>query len=187
MGTKVGQNILFVPKMSYSLTVVGYSRLFCPRCEYRCILASSIGNKSKKYIAHCNTCGADSDIKVTIRSYIFDIVDHLKFVFSTKSRALSLLAHFRREGEELYVLKSSVTGLDESDNDSSTFIEQDNWIDIWRKWCQESKYFKELWHGERFYMHSLFEEHGTRSVLLEVSLDWFPPHKFPPHKDKKAY
>ena len=163
-------------------TNCGYSRLFCPRCEYRCILASSIGNKSKKYIAHCNLCGANSDVKVTVRSYIFDIVDHLKFVFSTKSRALSLLAPFRREGEELYVSKSSVTGLGESDNNSSTFIAQDNWIDIWRKWCQESKYFKELWHGERFYMHSLFEEHGMRSVLLEVSLDWFPPHK-----DKKAY
>ena len=58
-----------------------YARLTCPRCHYRCILASSVGNKPKKSISHCKFCGVNSDVKVTLRSYIFDIVGHVQNLF----------------------------------------------------------------------------------------------------------
>ena len=88
-----------------------YSRLFCPRCNYRCILGSSIGNKSRKYIAHCIACGANSGVKVTIRSYIFDVAEHVAFMFGNEKKAWSLLQPFMHESEKLFSLESPVTGL----------------------------------------------------------------------------
>ena len=166
------------PKCSYC----SYSRLFCPRCEYRCILGSSIGNKSRKYIAHCMACGANSGVKVTIRSYIFDIAEHLSFLFSQQKKALSLLQPFVHESEKLFSLECPVTGRSSERVKDPSFVPAHGWLDKWRTICKSSTFFKELWHGERFFNHSIFEEHGMRSVLFEVSLDWFPPHK-----DKQKY
>ena len=159
-----------------------YSRLFCPRCEYRCILGSSIGNKSRKYIAHCMACGANSGVKVTIRSYIFDVAEHLTFLFGHQKKALSLLQPFVHESEKLFSLEYPVTGHSSGRAKHPSFAPTHGWLEKWRSICKSSKFFKELWHGERFYNHSIFEEHGMRSVLFEVSLDWFPPHK-----DKQKY
>ena len=159
-----------------------YARLFCPRCHYRCILASSIGNKSKKYIAHCMACGANSGVKVTIRSYIFNIAQHLVNLFGDQEKAMSLLQPFQNEHEKLFSLTCPVTGHPSESSEHATFQECDDWLEKWRAMCKSSKFFKELWHGERFYNHSLFKDHGMRSVLFEVSLDWFPPHK-----DKQKY
>ena len=159
-----------------------YARLFCPRCHYRCILASSIGNKSKKYIAHCMACGANSGVKVTIRSYIFNIAQHLVNLFGDQEKAMSLLQPFQNEHEKLFSLTCPVTGHPSESSEHATFQECDGWLEKWRAMCKSSKFFKELWHGERFYNHSLFKDHGMRSVLFEVSLDWFPPHK-----DKQKY
>ena len=159
-----------------------YSRLFCPRCEYRCILGSSIGNKSRKYIAHCTACGSNSGVKVTIRSYIFDVADYLTFLFGDEGKAWSLLEPFINWNEKLFSLENPVTGLSGTQEKRSSFIPAHGWLEKWRASCKSSKFFKELWHGERFYNHTLFEDHGMRSVLFEVSLDWFPPHK-----DKQKY
>ena len=166
------------PKCSFC----SYSRLFCPRCDYRCILASSIGNKSKKYIAHCMACGVNSGVKVTVRSYIFNVAEHIGYLFGEKTKAMSLLQPFQNETEKLFTLKSSVTGQFHATCEHAVFEECDGWLEKWRTMCKKSNYLKELWHGERFYNHSLFEEHGMRSLLFEVSLDWFPPHK-----DKQKY
>ena len=166
------------PKCSYC----SYSRLFCPRCEYRCILASSVGNKSRKYIAHCTACGANSRVKVTIRSYIFDVAEYLSFLFAHETKAWSLLEPFLGWNEKLFSIQSPVTGVSDTHQKHGSFIPSNGWLEQWRSLCKSSKFFKELWHGERFHNHSLFEEHGMRSVLFEVSLDWFPPHK-----DKQKY
>ena len=156
----------------------GYARLHCPRCDYRCILASTIGNKSRKSVGRCNHCGVNSDIKFSVRSYIMDIVDNIRFLFSSKKRALDLLSPFQSATCALYTVQSPVTGLGHSDaSQFASFQVHDNWLENWREACKTVPYFKELWHGERFYMHRIFEQHGMRSVLLEVSLDWFPPHK----------
>jgi len=160
----------------------GYARLFCPRCNYRCILASSIGNKSKKYISHCMACGANSEVRVTVRSYLFDVSQHLNNLFGDKEKARSLLLPFQNDNEQLFSLKCPVTGHPSELSQNATFQECDGWLEKWRSMCKSSKFFKELWHGERFYNHSIFEDHGMRSVLFEVSLDWFPPHK-----DKQKY
>ena len=170
--------IAITPKCSFC----SYTRLFCPRCDYRCILASSIGNKSKKYIAHCMACGANSGVKVTVRSYIFNVAEHLAYLFSHKDKAMALLQPFQNETEQLFSLKCPVTGHFSASSEHVSFEECHGWLEKWRTMCQNSKFFKELWHGERFYSHSIFEQHGMRSVLFEVSLDWFPPHK-----DKQKY
>ena len=159
-----------------------YSRLFCPRCDYRCILASSIGNKSRKYISHCTACGANSGVKVTVRSYVFDVAEYLAFLFADKTKARCLLQPFEGETENLFSLECPVTGHSGVGYERASFVQAHGWLDKWRNICKSSKFFKELWHGERFYNHSLFEKHGMRSVLFEVSLDWFPPHK-----DKQRY
>ena len=160
-----------------------YARLTCPRCHYHCILASSVGNKPKKYISQCKYCGVNSDIKVTLRSYIFDIVGHLQHLFGDQAKAQKLLAPFvDMHGKPLYHF-SSVTELESGEGaPRKHFEESPGWLNEWRSACQSSNFYKELWHGSRFFNHSLFEDHGMRSVLLEVSLDWFPPHK-----DKQKY
>ena len=108
-----------------------------------------------------------------------DIVDHIRFLFSSKKTALALLSPFKSTDGALYTVPSPVTGLGHSDPSQCTsFQVHDGWLNIWREACTNVRYFdKELWHGERFYMHPIFEQHGMRSVLFEVSLDWFPPHK----------
>ena len=162
-----------------------YARSTCPRCLYRCILASSVGNKPKKYISQCKFCGVDSDIKVTLRSYIFDVVGHLQHLFADQKKAKSLLAPFlNADGSPLYsVISGSVPGhTNDAIQAPNIFQESPGWLSNWRHACESSLYYKELWHGSRFYNHTIFEDHGMRSVLLEVSLDWFPPHK-----DKQKY
>jgi hypothetical protein len=127
-------------------------------------------------------CGANSGVKVTVRSYIFNVAEHLSYLFGHKDKALALLQPFQNDTEQLFSLKRPVTGHFSASSDSASFEECDGWLEKWRVMCKNSNFFKELWHGERFYNHSIFEQHGMRSVLFEVSLDWFPPHK-----DKQKY
>jgi hypothetical protein len=35
----------------------------------------------------------------------------------------------------------------------------------------------ELFHSNRFQNHPIWKNHGPRSLLLVISLDWFPPFK----------
>ena len=143
----------------------GYARLHCPRCDYRCILASTIGNKSRKSVGRCNHCGVNSDIKFSVRSYIMDIVDHIRFLFSSKKTALALLSPFKSTDGALYTVPSPVTGLGHSDPSQCTsFQVHDGWLNIWRDACTNVRYFKELWHGERFYMHPIFEQHEVCAI-----------------------
>ena len=166
----------------------GISRITCSLCDYRCIVASSIGNRSRKLLTNCYVCGANADVDVTVRSYLFDIKTQLRSMFSRKSDCEALLSPFRSSDMQFYNLRpvqtpstSSTFNLD-TDNGSygptqHVFECSKNWEEDWPLHCASSKYFKELWHGKRFYESSLFREHGMRSVLYELGLDWFPPHK----------
>jgi hypothetical protein len=56
-------------------------------------------------------CGANSGVKVTIRSYIFDVADYLTFLFGHEAKAWSLLEPFLNWNEKLFSLENPVTGL----------------------------------------------------------------------------
>ena len=145
------------------------SRITCSLCNYRCIVASSVGNKSRKALANCSVCGSNADVDFTKRSYLFDIREHLRRMFSSEPDSLHLLSPFRTTTKSFYSISNS--------NGRSTFNPAANWKSEWPEKCAESNFFKELWHGKRFYENPLFQNHGMRSVLYEVGLDWFPPHK----------
>ena len=145
------------------------SRITCSLCQYRCVVASSVGNKSRKSLPNCSVCGAHANVHFTKRSYLFDVRDHIKRLFSNESDCLHLLSPFQSNSQCFYSISNT--------NGSKSFETTQNWEALWPQMCADSPFFKELWHGRRFYQHPIFRTHGMRSVLYEVGLDWFPPHK----------
>jgi len=85
----------------------------------------------------------NSDIKVTLRSYIFDIVGHLQHLFGDKTKAQNLLAPFVDAHKKPLYHFSSVTELESVETGRrQQFIEAPGWLNEWRSACKSSNFYK---------------------------------------------
>jgi len=133
------------------------------RCKTFCIATGLLGNKSPNQLTLCSHCNAGSTSHRTTRLYFMNLENHVKRFFKNKQACIDAMAPF----EDFYtVLKSS-----------GKVTTNDDWRDNWIAHMQALKYKSENWHGNRFYNHPVWKEHGVRSLLFSLFIDWFPPFK----------
>ena len=143
------------------------------RCHSACVATSLLGNRSIYQLTVCSECKAGPTSHHTVRLYFFNLENHVRNLFSNESSCLSAMTPFLvNENEEplFSVLKNA-----------HMFVAADDWYERWTQFIQDLKYKSDPWHGERFYKHPIWKEHGMRSLLLSLFIDWFPPFK------KKGY
>ena len=142
------------------------SRLNCGllNCGYPCVIADSLGQRSMNTLQSCHICLADSDSKQTVRAYGYHIAPFVHRIFADRRAALSLLAPFK--DQYLY------------EPDSFTLSIPPSWYIDWVTSVHNMPFKSELFHGQRFYNHSIWKSSaGMRSIVLALSIDWFPPFK----------
>ena len=133
------------------------------RCKAFCIATSTMGNKSINQLTVCSDCKAGPTSPRTTRLYFLNFENHVKRFFKSEQACLDALAPF---GSLVTVLKSS-----------QEVVTETNWLETWTTQINALKFKSENWHGERFFNHPVWREHGVRSLLLSLFIDWFPPFK----------
>ena len=133
------------------------------RCKAFCIATSTMGNKSINQLTVCSHCKAGPTSQRTTRLYFLNFENHVKRFFKSEQACLDALAPF---GSLVTVLKTSQEVVTEND-----------WLETWITQINALKFKSENWHGERFFNHPVWREHGVRSLLLSLFIDWFPPFK----------
>ena len=134
------------------------------RCKSFCIATSTLGNKSINQLTICSYCKQGPLSHRTTRLYFLSLENHVKRFFRNNNACLDALAPF---SSSLYTI----------DKPSRRVVTDENWLDRWKSDIKALNYKSENWHGERFYNHPVWKEHGVRSVLLSLFIDWFPPFK----------
>ena len=133
------------------------------RCKAFCIATSTMGNKSINQLTACSHCEAGPTSHRTTRLYFLNFENYVKRFFRSEQACLDAMAPF---GSLVTVLKSS-----------HEVVTEEDWLDRWISDIKALKYKSENWHGERFHDHPIWKEHGVRSLLLSLFIDWFPPFK----------
>ena len=134
------------------------------RCKSFCVATSTLRNKSIHQLTHCSHCKAGPTAHRTTRLYFLNFENHVKRFFKSEKACLDAMAPF----QSLFTV---------STNGKRTFAAHDDWHDRWISNILALKYKSENWHGKRFYEHPVWKEHGMRSILLSLFIDWFPPFK----------
>ena len=133
-------------------------------CTYPCVVTESLGQRSMNTLESCHMCLVDSDSKHTVRAYGFHLATFVHRMFADRRAALSLLAPFKNHFSY--------------EPDSFTFTTSPSWYMEWVASIQDLPFKSELFHGQRFYNNSIWKSgSGMRSIVLALSIDWFPPFK----------
>ena len=143
------------------------------RCKADWVATSLLGKRSIYQLTVCSTCKAGPTSEHTVRLYFFNLDNHVQNLFSNKTACLNAMAPFTLHNDKHPLWFH----LEKSDK----VIVTENWYDLWIEHLEALKYKSETWHGERFQKHPIWKEHGIRSLLLSMFIDWFPPFK------KKGY
>ena len=140
------------------------SRIHCglSTCKYPCVISESLGQRTMNSIDPCHMCLADSDCKPTIRAYGYRLAPFVHRVFSDARASLRLLTPF--------------TDLFTYHPDTSTLLTSSDWHSKWVSKIMAMPFKTEIFHGKQFYNHTIWTT-GIRSVVLALSIDWFPPFK----------
>ena len=142
------------------------SRLNCGmlNCTYPYVITESLGQRSMNTIDSCDMCLVDSDCKQTVRAYGYHLATFVHRVFGDRRAALSLLAPFKNH----FVYEP----------DTFTLSTSPSWYMEWMASIQDMPFKSELFHGHRFYSNPIWKSSaGMRSIILALSIDWFPPFK----------
>ena len=142
------------------------------RCRAVCVATSRLGKKSIHQLTLCPQCAAGPRSSKTTRIYFFDLESQVRRFFRNRLASESALAPFHVDDN---------VPLFRIDESSNTLVEKPGWIDLWKDHINAANYKSESWHGSRFFNHPIWKEHGMRSLLLSLFIDWFPPFK------KKGY
>jgi hypothetical protein len=102
------------------------------------------------------------------RTFHFSIKPYIERAFADRKLAYAFLAPFRGT----FQLSQNLRHGQAPSVSFST-----DWLPLWRLKMQSVLAPSELCHGTRFYNHPIWENCGPRSLLLVISLDWFPPFK----------
>ena len=133
------------------------------RCKSFCVATSTLGNKSIHQLTHCSHCKAGPTADRTTRLYFLNFENHVKRFFKNQRACLDAMAPFK----SLFTVTQG----------NREVVGVDDWLERWISHIRTLKYKSENWHGERFYEHPVWKEHGMRSLLLSLFIDWFPPFK----------
>jgi len=139
------------------------------QCQERCVVTSKLGKRSIATLKSCAVCLASSLSFPMHRTFHFSLKPYLQRAFADRKMAHACLAPFHG----FFTCSSNKPSLE--DNCRVSF--NANWLQAWREHMQSVLAPSELCHGSRFYNHPFWESHGPRSILLVISLDWFPPFK----------
>ena len=101
----------------------------------------------------------------TARSYVLDLKKSIQALFLNATVARNALAPWSADGRTFY--DGGAAG--------HPVTPRENWLKQWRDHICSLPYKSESWHGDRFFGHPIWQEHGMRSLLLVLYLDWFPP------------
>ena len=142
------------------------------RCSAVCVATSRLGNRSIHQLTLCPHCEAGPQSPKTTRIYFYDLESQVQRFFRNPTASKSALAPFHvDENEPLFTV----------DETKRQLVPKPGWHGMWIEHINGLKYKSECWHGSRFFRHPIWTEHGMRSLLLSLFIDWFPPFK------KKGY
>ena len=140
-------------------------------CGVQCVCTSRLGNSSLTSLVSCLNCGISVNSSYTARCYVLDLERSLQTLFLNERAARNALAPWQVDGRTFF----------SEDTTSNRVSPNNNWVHDWRHHVRSLPYKSEAWHGESFLSHPIWEQHGIRSLLLVLHLDWFEPFK------QKAY
>ena len=141
------------------------------RCSFRfcgvvCVCTSRLGNQSLNGLVVCLRCSVGSDSAYTARHIVFSLKRSIQSFFQNAVAAKNALAPWDSDGCKFF--SGGSPGHPIKPN-------SEKWISEWSTHVRGLPYKSESWHGERFLAHPIWKEHGIRSLLLALYLDWFPP------------
>ena len=146
----------------------GVSTVKCSRslCGERCVLVTRLGKRCVDTLKPCAVCLISSTSHSTHRSYHWRLANYLRDAFADESQCLKMLFPFRDHFHR-HVLSSGKPAL----------LFKECWYRDWLHDVQSSPVSTQLFHGDRFTSNHVWTEHGPRSLVLLLSIDWFPPFK----------
>ena len=150
---------------SCSVASVNCSRY---QCQERCVVTSKLGKRSIATLSACSVCLVSSLSFPMHRTYHFSLKPYVQRAFADRKLAYACLAPFRGTFD---LCASPGSRLKQN----LTFSK--SWLEDWRHIMRSVLAPSELCHGSRFYNHPVWERHGPRSLLVVISLDWYPPFK----------
>ena len=141
----------------------------CPRgkCSAKCVLTASLRGRAMTSLTPCNACCIGSESPVARRTFRFPLEGYLRHAFSDPDFGHAVMAPFKGFCE-----------LRKRDIDTPCQLHCIvNWYDEWISMTEAKDICSELWDGKLFRECPIWKAHGPRSLLLIISLDWFPPFK----------
>jgi hypothetical protein len=157
-----------VLEASVTCETCGIATVKCPRplCRERCILVERLGKRSVETIKPCSVCMISSTSFYTHRTYHWSLEKYIRDAFADPHHSVKFLFPFRNHFDHV----SNPSG-------QSQLFFKHSWYEDWLHSIQSSPVSTQLFHGERFYSNPIWTEHGPRSLIILLSLDWFPPFK----------
>jgi len=133
-------------------------------CSYPCVIVESLGQRSMNTLQSCPMCLVNSDSKPTVRAYGYRLAGFLHQIFGDRRAAMSLLNPFRNHFSY--------------SPDTLTLSLAPSWYTDWVSSTKDMPFKSELSHGQMFYNNNIWKSNsGIRSIILALSIDWFPPFK----------
>ena len=147
----------------------GVASLNCTRyqCQERCVVTSKLGKRSIATLSPCSVCLISSLSYPMHRTFHFSLKPYLEHAFADRKFAYDCLAPFRGTFD---LALMHVCG-------KPTISFHSDWLEAWRAKMRSISAPSELCHATRFHNHPIWSNCGPRSLLLVISLDWFPPFK----------
>ena len=134
-------------------------------CESVCVCVSRLGKGSMNTITHCPACNITSKSAYTARNYVLDLKKSIQSLFLNANAARNALAPWTNDARKFF----------SGGTPGKPVVPNTAWLQQWKDHVRSLPYKSECWHGDRFLNHPIWQEHGMRSLLLVVYLDWFPP------------
>ena len=134
-------------------------------CQALCVCVSRLGKGSMNTIVHCLACNVSAKSAHTARSYVLDLKKSIQSMFLNSNAARNALAPWTNDGRTFF----------SGGTPGKPVAPIAGWLIEWQEHVNSLPYKSESWHGDRFLKHPIWQEHGMRSLLLVLYLDWFPP------------
>jgi hypothetical protein len=134
-------------------------------CRAVCVCVSRLEKGSLNTIIHCLACNISSQSAYTARNYVLDLKKSIQSLFRNANAALNALAPWTDDARKFF----------SGGTPGKPVVPNTEWLEQWKDHVRSLPYKSESWHGDRFLNHPIWHEHGMRSLLLVVYLDWFPP------------
>ena len=143
--------------------------LRCPRpmCYTNCVMTGELGARSMSSLQKCMSCMVHSESPVARRTFRFNISTYLKNAFADVKQATNFMAPFL----SYYSLENHST------MPHATVRCAPDWYKHWADNIAQKSFSGEIWDGKLFRNHVIWKNRGLRSLVLIISLDWFPAFK----------